>query len=705
MQTSKDLYKQQKNNILALYDRTISVIENWRPSQATLELDSDTSIYEYLKKLRNNFESGKLLVVICGEYKQGKSSLLNAFLDEHDLFPVDVDISTNTISTITYGVEEKITVVFAKQSGKDEIRRVITRNEIPNYVTEKGNPNNKHQVKTLIIESPNPKLKDGLVLIDTPGIGSKNIEHTAITYAILPYTDVALYVSESPLSTKDLNFIKEKLSVHCKNLIFVVTKIDAKPDYHQLLDDNRKKIANTLSKDPSSVLIIPVSSRSKLRYLEKGSEKSLENSNFPELEQVIWNLATQEGKGKTVVLQALYKLEGVIQLIRTPLFIEWKSYQQNSQEEMLQWQKKLEAATKKRENFLDQNSSWKTELYRGIEDVGKQTKKWSQEKLILLEDMAKNYINDPTRAENPTMIAQQVASDINVMYTDLILEIEHEFTHLHRKLEALTELSFNQSSISNRNLSSVELPKTIGVSQQDSLNAVKSKFDDIVSVGRSISINSIGGGTIGGIGGAVVGALLSIPLTGGTGIIPMAITGFHAGGYIGAGVGSIKGGIDGLEKINDIKTAESKKNAQDIIIPFIQAYKLKFSTEIDDVLTAMKRSIEDEFIAQIKRENSILRDGLDALKSAKEKTLIQQAERSKQLEAPLNELNDIQSRINDLGRVAQAVNFDLATANTSNVRNYSRAEAMPTGMFTNENLKASASIDKIHVDMGTWADE
>ncbi|NER05229.1 MAG: hypothetical protein F6K17_22860 [Okeania sp. SIO3C4] len=53
-------------------------------------------------------------IVICGEYKQGKSSLTNALLNEPELFPVDVDVTTSLVSTITYGEREKIMVVLGK---------------------------------------------------------------------------------------------------------------------------------------------------------------------------------------------------------------------------------------------------------------------------------------------------------------------------------------------------------------------------------------------------------------------------------------------------------------------------------------------------------------------------------------------------------------------------------------------------------------
>ena len=105
---------------------------------------------------------GKLFVVVAGEFKQGKSSLLNAFLNKTEIFSVDIDITTNLVSTITYGKDERVSVVLG-ESGKETIKQ-IAKSDIPDYVTEQRNVKNAKQAKMLTIESPNPQLKEGLPL-------------------------------------------------------------------------------------------------------------------------------------------------------------------------------------------------------------------------------------------------------------------------------------------------------------------------------------------------------------------------------------------------------------------------------------------------------------------------------------------------------------------------------------------------------------
>ncbi|MBV8711980.1 MAG: dynamin family protein, partial [Solirubrobacterales bacterium] len=57
---------------------------------------------------------GDLLVVVCGEFKRGKSTMINALLDEPELLPSDVDITTSVVSTVGWGPTEEITVLLSQ---------------------------------------------------------------------------------------------------------------------------------------------------------------------------------------------------------------------------------------------------------------------------------------------------------------------------------------------------------------------------------------------------------------------------------------------------------------------------------------------------------------------------------------------------------------------------------------------------------------
>ena len=140
-------YQQHKHQILQLFSQALGAAKHHKSAPTV----------EHLETARQNLVSGKLFVVVAGEFKQGKSSLLNALLNETEIFPVDIDITTNLVSTITYGKEEKVSVVLGES--RQETMKQISKQEIPDYVTEQRNAKNNKQAKMLVIESPNPPVK------------------------------------------------------------------------------------------------------------------------------------------------------------------------------------------------------------------------------------------------------------------------------------------------------------------------------------------------------------------------------------------------------------------------------------------------------------------------------------------------------------------------------------------------------------------
>src|SRR5260221_2262923 len=146
------------------------------------------------------------------------------------------------------------------------------------------------QARLLVMQIPNEQLKTGLVVVDTPGVGGLNSEHSDVTYAFIPNADVVLFVSDAlkPLSTTDIHFIKERIAPVCPNLLFVVTKKDKNEAYQTIVDDNRQKLATALNKPPDAITIIPVSNLAKRDYLESHYHEDLEESNFTALEEQLW---------------------------------------------------------------------------------------------------------------------------------------------------------------------------------------------------------------------------------------------------------------------------------------------------------------------------------------------------------------------------------------------------------------------------------
>lgn len=167
---------------------------------------------------------GLFRLVVVGEIKKGKSSFINALLGTKNLVPVHSDVSTSTIFKIHYGPEQKYTVYFERNSGKEKLE--IHSAQLADYGTEDGNPENEKQVDYIRVESPAPLLRNGLILVDTPGVGGLFKKHREITFRHVPNADAVFFVTDSieaPIGADEVRFLKELRQV-TDLITFVQTK-------------------------------------------------------------------------------------------------------------------------------------------------------------------------------------------------------------------------------------------------------------------------------------------------------------------------------------------------------------------------------------------------------------------------------------------------------------------------------------------------
>ena len=186
-------------------------------------------------------------VVVVGEKKRGKSSLLNALVGERDLLPVDADVATSCFLTLRHGAGERVVAHDAEHPDGVE----IGRDEIAEYASVEGNrdPDDDERllhegVTSVDVELDDPLLARGLVLVDTPGVGGLEAGHTEVTLATLRRADALVFVvdPDSPLRTPELRFL-ERATERIATVVFVMTKIDLYPGWQRILDDNRELVA------------------------------------------------------------------------------------------------------------------------------------------------------------------------------------------------------------------------------------------------------------------------------------------------------------------------------------------------------------------------------------------------------------------------------------------------------------------------------
>jgi GTP-binding protein EngB required for normal cell division len=163
---------------------------------------------------------GLIDVAVLGQFKSGKSSLLNAVLGEA-VFPVGVVPVTTVVTRAAAGPERIVRVNY--QDGSIE---EVAPARLAEFVTESGNPGNRRYVA--VVDVLTPALRDwpGMRLVDTPGLGSVRV-HTEATRAWMPNVAVALVTvsAERPLSDEDRRLVAEARQT-APRVVVVLTKVD-----------------------------------------------------------------------------------------------------------------------------------------------------------------------------------------------------------------------------------------------------------------------------------------------------------------------------------------------------------------------------------------------------------------------------------------------------------------------------------------------
>ncbi len=185
-----------------------------------------------IASLASRMEDNNLEVALFGRVSSGKSSLLNALLDT-DVLPVGVNPITAVPTKLRYGTVLRAAVTYG--DGRSEI---VPIDQLAGLVTEKGNPGNLRNVVGAIVEVPSLRLKQGIVLVDTPGLGSLARKGAAETLAYLPVCDLALLLIDAgaTLNDEDVGTLRLLYETGIPSLV-LLSKSDflAAGDLHRIL--------------------------------------------------------------------------------------------------------------------------------------------------------------------------------------------------------------------------------------------------------------------------------------------------------------------------------------------------------------------------------------------------------------------------------------------------------------------------------------
>ena len=254
-----------------------------------------------VRQLADRMQKQEMTLAVIGQFKRGKTSLVNRILGD-DILPVGIVPITAAVTRIRYqqqdgaeqaaGTEQQDGAEQAagteqpdgaerpdaEQNTAAHSARVWLRNglceevpaqELHRYISEQENRNNELGVAEVELCTDADFLKDGLVLVDTPGVGSVHENNSRSAYDFARESDGVIFMLsvDSPINQIEIDFLRDTRRFAGK-FYFVVNKIDIIDDeeLQEYLDYCNALICSIMEIDPGSeeaqaIRLIPVSAK------------------------------------------------------------------------------------------------------------------------------------------------------------------------------------------------------------------------------------------------------------------------------------------------------------------------------------------------------------------------------------------------------------------------------------------------------------
>lgn len=218
------------------------------------------------RELAARVSEGRFYVACVGQFKRGKSTLINAFIGQ-PILPTGFIPVTAVPTVIRFGERAKARIRTREGDWKD-----ILVSDLKQYVTEELNPENQKGVQGSEVFVPSPLLSSGMCIVDTPGLGSVFSGNTATTQAFIPHIDAALVVvgADPPLAGEELTLV-EAVGKQVQELILVLNKADRTTDAEREAASNftRQLLHKKLRREVGPVFEVSAQERAEGRGPER----------------------------------------------------------------------------------------------------------------------------------------------------------------------------------------------------------------------------------------------------------------------------------------------------------------------------------------------------------------------------------------------------------------------------------------------------
>lgn len=586
-----------------------------------------------LQATRSRLADPNVRVLIVGEFKQGKSQLVNALVNA-PVCPVDDDIATAVPTVVKFAETASVTLVREAESDSGEPlpaqRSEVPIDQLAQYVSEAGNPGNRRQLSYAEVGLPRRLLEGGLALVDTPGVGGLGSSHGAATMGALPRADAVLLVSDAAqeYTAPELEFLAAARQL-CPNVACVITKTDLYPHWRKIveLDQGHLRVVG------DSPRMFPVSSTLRLHALRTEDNALMEESGYVELIHYLQRdvLGHADDLDRRSVSQDVLAVsEQLAASMQSELIA------QEDPEKAAALIEQLKQAKQKADDLRQRSARWQQTLNDGVQDLTSDIEYDLRDRLRTVSREAEHVIDqsDPkdTWDQFVSWFEQQISQCVqqNFVWTIqraqyLASQVAEHFSENGAAL--LPEMNYGQKDFQSTELRHLEKPEL-----------------ETVGIGSKLFT-----GVRGGYSGFVMGGMA------------MGLAGVSMLNPISAGAGLLFGGKtlhDELKRNKQRRQADAKQAMR----RHIDDTTFQTGKDTRDMLRTLQRTLRDHFSGVAEEMSTSLADAVLSAQKAVQTVEGGRATRIKDLRAELDRIDNMAQRARALDGASSQAAFSSGAA-------------------------------------------
>ncbi|HSQ37521.1 MAG TPA: dynamin family protein [Acidimicrobiia bacterium] len=368
------------------------------------------------------------LVCVVGEYKQGKSTLINALVGS-PVCPVHDDLATSVITAV-YGTKAPAAQVRRVVDGRPQVEEVPIE-ALHLYVSEQGNPAERAGIELVEVGIPSPALEDGFTLVDTPGIGGFLEEHTAATLRFLGLADAVVFVTDASqeLTASEVAFLQQARQV-CPHLLVTITKIDLYPEWRRIVERDRAHLAARRI----DVDVFTVASVLQMEALSRRDDGLADESGVPALLAELRGRILDGAKQRSA-RRAIDELRWALERLLQPVESEMAILQNpGAADQMLS---ELRATQERLERLREAGARWSTVLTDGFTDLRSEVElglRTAVRALLADVDALLEQVDPAPEWDN---LAGEVRQRLSLIASDRLTVVEEGATAIRDRIIAL----------------------------------------------------------------------------------------------------------------------------------------------------------------------------------------------------------------------------------------------------------------------------